>query len=137
MAGRDLEYAMKDTFAQVRELGVDSRTISQEDLKEIAPYLEPGEATFLGMEPNSGYADPAAVTQGYASAAGRLGADISLGNAALGRGGRGGPGHGGGYGAGSDSDGHGGRGGGPWNRGLMEKLGYNLPLKLLDTRSSS
>ena len=36
------------------------------------------------MEPNSGYADPAAVTQGYASAAGRLGADISLGNAALG-----------------------------------------------------
>ena len=129
MAGRDLEYAMKETFAQVRELGVDSRTISREDLKEIAPYLEPGEATFMGMEPNSGYADPSAVTQGYASAAGRLGADISLGNAVL------------------DVEVEGGRvtgvmsergriatdtvvvAGGPWNRGLMEKLGYNFPLQ--------
>ena len=129
MAGRDLEYAMKETFAQVRELGVDSRTISLEDLKDIAPYLEPGEATFLGMEPNSGYADPPAVNAGICVGGGEAGGRDIAGECGLGRGG------GGGWVTGVVTE----QGriatdtvvvaGGPWTRGLMEKLGYNLPLQ--------
>ena len=129
MAQEDLKEAMTETFAKVRELGFDSRVISREDLKEMAPYLDPRDAGFLGLEASAGYADPPGVAQGYASAAGRLGAEISLGNAAL------------------EVEVEGGRvtgvvseqgriatdtvvvAGGPWNGQLMKKLGYNLPLQ--------
>ena len=129
LAGEDLKDALRETFGKVREMGFDSRVISREELAEMAPYLDPGEAGFLGLEAKSGYADPPAVAQGYASAAGRLGAEISLGNAAL------------------DVEVERGRvtgvvteqgrittdtvvvAGGPWNGSLMEKLGYKLPLQ--------
>ena len=129
LSGEEFSPALRAGFAKVRELGFENKELSRDDLKEIAPYLEPGDFDFLGIEPRSGFADPPGVAQGFASAAGRLGAEISLGNAAL------------------DIEVEGGRvtgvvseqgriatdtvvvAGGPWNGGLMKNLGYNLPLQ--------
>ena len=129
LSGEDYSPALRQGFAKVRELGFENRELSREDLKEIAPDIEPGDIDFLGIEPRSGYADPPGVAQGFASAAGRLGAEISLGNAAV------------------KVEVDGGRvtgvvseqgriatdtvvvAGGPWNGGLMKKLGYELPLQ--------
>lgn len=129
LTGEDYAPALRQGFAKVRQLGFENMELSREDLKEIAPYIEPGDFDFLGIEPRSGYADPPGVAQGFASAAGRLGAEISLGNGAL------------------DVEVEGGRvtgvvseqgriatdtvvvAGGPWNGKFMKKLGYNLPLQ--------
>ena len=129
LSGEDYSPALRQGFAKAREMGFENRELSREDLKEVAPHIEPGDFDFLGFEPRSGYGDPPGVAQGYASAAGRLGADISLGNGAL------------------DVEVEGGRvtgvvseqgriatdtvvvAGGPWNGKLMKKLGYNLPLQ--------
>ena len=129
LSGENYSPALRQGFAKAREMGFENRDLSREDLKEIAPYLEPGDVDFVGFEPRSGFGDPPGVAQGYASAAGRLGAEISLGNAAL------------------DIEVEGDRvtgvvseqgriatdtvvvAGGPWNGGLMKKLGYDLPLQ--------
>ena len=129
LSGEDYGPALRAGFAKARELDFENKELSREDLKELAPYLEPGDFDFLGFEPRSGFGDPPGVTQGYASAAGRLGAEISLGNAAL------------------EVEVEGSRvtgvvseqgriatdtvvvAGGPWNGKFMKKLGYNLPLQ--------
>ena len=129
LSGEEYVPALRSGFAKARELGFENQELSREDLKEIVPHLEPVGVDFLGFEPRSGFGDPPGVAQGFASAAGRMGAEISLGNGAL------------------DVEIEGGRvrgvvsekgriatdtvvvAGGPWNGGLMKKLGYDLPLQ--------
>ena len=129
LSGEEYVPALRSGFAKARELGFENQELSREDLKEIVPGLEPVDVDFMGFEPRSGFGDPPGVAQGFASAAGRLGAEISLGNGAL------------------DVEIEGGRvmgvvsekgriatdtvvvAGGPWNGGLMKKLGYDLPLQ--------
>ena len=129
LSGEEYAPALRSGFAKAQELGFENQDLSREDLKEIVPDLEPVDVDFMGFEPRSGYGDPPGVAQGFASAAGRLGAEISLGNGAL------------------EVEIEGGRvkgvvsekgriatdtvvvAGGPWNGGLMKKLGYDLPLQ--------
>ena len=129
LSGEEYAPALRSGFAKARELGFENKDLSREDLREIVPDFEPVDFDFLGFEPRSGFGDPPGVAQGFASAAGRLGAEISLGNGAL------------------DVEIEGGRvkgvvsekgriatdtvvvAGGPWNGGLMKKLGYDLPLQ--------
>ena len=83
LSGEEYVPALRSGFAKARELGFENKELSREDLKEIVPGLEPVDVDFMGFEPRSGFGDPPGVAQGFASAAGRMGAEISLGNGAL------------------------------------------------------
>ncbi len=83
LGGKEVEEPVEASFALIRDLGFEGGTIGREEAKEFAPYLELDDIDCIGLEPHAGYADPPAVAQGYASAAGRLGAEIVLGNAVL------------------------------------------------------
>lgn len=69
---------LQRNIAMQQELGIDTREISADDLKELAPMINvyPGEG--LGWEPQSGYADPYLVTTSYASRSREMGAEIAL-----------------------------------------------------------
>ena len=129
LGGKEVEASVEASFALINRLGFEGGTISREEAEEVAPYVDFEGIDCIGWEPSAGYADPPAVAQGYASAAGRLGAEIVLGNAAL------------------DMEIEGGRVtgvvteqgriatdtaivvGGPWGGKFMNKLGYSLPFR--------
>ncbi|MCH8090036.1 MAG: FAD-binding oxidoreductase [Chloroflexi bacterium] len=120
--------SFEKNIAMQQSIGIDTRIVSQEEAREIAPYMQVEDAAGICYEPQSGYADPPGVGQGYAAAARDLGAQISLENPAL------------------DVEVKGGRvaavltakgrietdtaviAAGPWTGRLMKKLGFDLPL---------
>ena len=67
-----------------RLVGVETSAVTAEDVREIAPMVEPGHHESFAYEPDSGYADPYSVTTGYASAARELGARVASGTPATG-----------------------------------------------------
>ncbi len=120
--------SFEKNIAMQQSIGIDTRIVSQEEAREIAPYMQVEDAAGICYEPQSGYADPPGVGQGYAAAARDMGAQISLENPAL------------------DVEVKGGRvaavltakgrietdtaviAAGPWTGRLMKKLGFDLPL---------
>ena len=74
--------AMEDNVSMQRGLGINTGIISAEDAGEIAPMLEVRDAGGLAYEPESGYADPYAVTTSYARRARELGAQLYMGSPA-------------------------------------------------------
>ena len=76
--------AMEENVAMQRSVGVDTSLITAEDVREIAPMVEPGDRESFAYEPDSGYADPYSVTTGYANAAREKGARVLSGSPASG-----------------------------------------------------
>lgn len=69
--------------AMQRELGVDARLLSPEEAVEISPGISLEGVLGAAYCPDDGIADPAGLTQGYAAAARRAGAELALGTDAL------------------------------------------------------
>jgi sarcosine oxidase subunit beta len=75
---------LERNLAMQQELNINTRRVTSDDLKELAPMIavKPGEA--LAWEPESGYADPYLVTTSYAARAREMGAEIELRSPAVG-----------------------------------------------------
>lgn len=75
---------LKANVEMLRGLGINTRLVSREELRELAPewWFEDVEAA--AYEPESGCADPVATTESFAGAAERLGARILVGTTVLG-----------------------------------------------------
>jgi sarcosine oxidase subunit beta len=70
---------LKANVAMLQELGVNTWLVSNEEIREMAPYLHADDIPFAAFEPDSGYADPHLTTMGFANAARRHGAQILQG----------------------------------------------------------
>ena len=84
IVGPEDRDAMMANVHMQRSVGVDTSTVTAEDVREIAPMVEPGEGESFAYEPDSGYADPYSVTTGYANAARESGARVMSGTPAAG-----------------------------------------------------
>ena len=79
----DAESA-RANVAMNRDLGVDIRTISPEEINEIVPQINAAGVALAAYEPNSGYADSIATTYAYAEQARNYGTEILTGCAVTG-----------------------------------------------------
>ncbi len=84
IVGPEDREAMEANVAMQRSVGVDTSLVTAEDVREIAPMVEPGEGESFAYEPDSGYADPYSVTTGYSGAARDRGARVMSGTPATG-----------------------------------------------------
>ena len=80
----DVVGAMDDNSNRHRELGVDVEEVPLEDLPAFVPGINTDGLGAALFEPRSGYADPVATTQGFASRAQQLGAAVYEGTPATG-----------------------------------------------------
>jgi sarcosine oxidase subunit beta len=62
-----------------RSMGVDARLLTADEAEEIAPGIAVDDVVGATFCPDDGIADPSGLTQGYATAARRAGADLELG----------------------------------------------------------
>ncbi len=67
-----------------RSLGVDAQLLTPEEAAAIIPGISIGDVVGATFCPDDGIADPAGLTQGYATLARRAGADLRLGVEAIG-----------------------------------------------------
>src|SRR5262245_59885313 len=72
----DQREALEKTMASQRDLGVQARLLSPDDIRELDPRIDPFAVGAAVYEPESGYGDPTGVTSGFAQAARRHGAVI-------------------------------------------------------------
>jgi sarcosine oxidase subunit beta len=63
--------------AMMQEIGINTRVLTREEVRELAPYLKTDDVPAAAYEPDSGYADPHLTTTGFADAARRYGAQVS------------------------------------------------------------
>jgi sarcosine oxidase subunit beta len=63
------EAQLRANVADQQALGVDTRIVDRDELREIEPHLNTDDLTYAAYEPGSGYADPNATVQGFARAA--------------------------------------------------------------------
>ncbi|MEE8443389.1 MAG: FAD-binding oxidoreductase [Dehalococcoidia bacterium] len=70
--------ALEATITMQESVGIDTRIISNEEAKELAPYLSLDGTAGIAYEPQSGYADPTGVYAGYIDRARELGAEVVL-----------------------------------------------------------
>lgn len=82
-ASREHRSHLEANLAIQREVGVNSRLIDAAEAKQIDLAVSVDDVDVVGYEPESGFADPAATTWGFADAAAAMGADIRLGTRAL------------------------------------------------------
>ncbi|MBI3456880.1 MAG: FAD-binding oxidoreductase [Candidatus Rokubacteria bacterium] len=68
--------ALARTLAAQREIGIQARLLSPEEIRELDPRIDPFAVGAAVYEPESGYGDPTGVTTGFAAAARRLGVVI-------------------------------------------------------------
>jgi len=71
----DIEGLRKNVEMQ-KSIGINTKLISPEELKEIMPYLRVDDLAGAAYEPESGYADPVITAQSLAEAAKELGCEI-------------------------------------------------------------
>jgi sarcosine oxidase subunit beta len=67
-----------------QEIGIPSRVVTREELRQLEPHASWDDVTHAAYEPDSGYVDAIAATRGMARAAHAAGADIREGTAVLG-----------------------------------------------------
>lgn len=67
---------LEANLAVQQRIGIDTRLISTDDLRELIPGLNTADAVAAAYEPESGYSDAYLTVTAYANAAKRLGADI-------------------------------------------------------------
>ena len=70
---------LEATVARQRAVGVRAEVLDPADLTRLEPRIDPASVGAVVYEPDSGYGDPTAVTNGYADAARRLGVRIEQG----------------------------------------------------------
>ncbi len=70
---------LQANVSMMQGIGINTRLISNDELKELAPYMVTDDFTIAAYEPHSGYADPHLTTMGLAQAARRRGARIMQG----------------------------------------------------------
>src|SRR5262245_47546540 len=71
--------ALGRTVAAQRGLGIDTRMIGPDDIRELDPRIDPFAVGAAVWEPESGYGDPTGVTAGFARAAARAGVRVEQG----------------------------------------------------------
>ena len=77
------EESFKRNIAMQQSLGIETRVLDMKQAREVAPHVAFDESDAICFEPQSGYADPPSVGQGFASAARGMGAQVLLDNPAL------------------------------------------------------
>ena len=129
IAGQRDRPALEANVAMQKRLGVPTTVLRSEELHQLAPSMSMAGDEVFAYEPESGYADPHLVTQGYARRAAEMGARIEKDTQAT-----------------SIEQSRGrvtgvvttkGRmstrvavvAAGPWSRGFMRGLGVDLPLE--------
>jgi len=70
---------LKANIALQQEVGIDTRLVSPQEVKDLEPHISIEGIAAAAYEPESGYADPAATTTAYAQRAKDLGAHLQLG----------------------------------------------------------
>lgn len=70
------EDALRANVAGQQAIGVDTRVVDRDELREIEPFLNVEDVTYAAYEPGSGYADPNGTLQGFATAARDLAARV-------------------------------------------------------------
>ena len=76
LAGKGDAEGLRRNVEMHRELGIDSRLLGPEELRELVPQINPEGVEAAAYEPGSGYADPVTTAQSFAKAAQRLGATL-------------------------------------------------------------
>ncbi len=71
---------LEANVALQREVGIDTRVLSTEELREVLPDAASADLVAAAWEPGSGYADPHRTATSFAEAAKRLGASLFLGH---------------------------------------------------------
>ena len=67
---------LKANVAIMQEIGINTQVITQEEVRDLVPYLRTDDVPAAAIEPDSGYADPHLTTMGFADAARRHGAQV-------------------------------------------------------------
>ena len=70
---------LKANVAMLRQIGIPTSLISQDEVKELAPYFWLDDVEIAAYEPESGYADPSAATTSLMTAARDRGARLIQG----------------------------------------------------------
>lgn len=70
---------LRANVEMLRRVGINTRIIGREELAELAPEWDLSDVEIAAYEPDSGYANPVATTEGFAERARQLGADIRTG----------------------------------------------------------
>jgi len=83
IAPPEAQEDFRRNVAMQQSLGIDTRVLDARQAKEVAPHLHFSESDTICFEPQSGYADPPSVGQGFASAARSMGAKVLLDTPAL------------------------------------------------------
>jgi len=78
LASADQREGLEANVELQRGIGIDTRVLSTEELREIAPGIADPESVVAAYEPESGYADPSATVNSFGEAARRHGATILL-----------------------------------------------------------
>lgn len=74
--GDDQTHQLQRMDSQAKRAGVDTRFISPAEAREMAPILNTDGVDSILYEPLKGYCDPASVTNAFAKAARKMGAEI-------------------------------------------------------------
>ena len=70
---------LETNIALQQEVGIDTRLVSPQEVKELEPHISLDGIAAAAYEPGSGYADPAATATAYAQRAKDFGAHLQLG----------------------------------------------------------
>jgi 4-methylaminobutanoate oxidase (formaldehyde-forming) len=79
---RDAE--IREQVRAARGFGVDATLVGADDVRRLAPGLEPSKHHAAAWMPNDGYAEPYTLASAYATAARRLGVTLTTGTEVLG-----------------------------------------------------
>ena len=80
LAARAEDVELLETnIALQHEVGIDTRLVSPQEVKELEPHISLDGIAAAAYEPGSGYADPAATATAYAQRAKDFGAHLQLG----------------------------------------------------------
>jgi sarcosine oxidase subunit beta len=84
IANEEDRGSLERNVAMECQLGIDTKQITADDLRDIAPMVSISEDEVIAWEPRSGYADAHMVTTSYGIRAREMGSEISLKNEATG-----------------------------------------------------
>ena len=76
LVGPDNVERLRRNVTRLATLGVNTRALTPDELRELQPTLRADDLGAAAYEPDSGYADPVATTQAFAERARQLGAEL-------------------------------------------------------------
>ncbi|MDA0734498.1 MAG: FAD-binding oxidoreductase [Chloroflexi bacterium] len=69
---------LRKNIAMQQELGVNTRLVTADDVRDLAPMVQVSHGECLAWEPESGYADSHQVTTSFAARAREMGAEVAM-----------------------------------------------------------